>query len=372
MLHFEEFLRTAPKAELHVHLRGAMPAAFFAELITRYGPRQALSHAPQSHLDAFERCDNIRPFLASPQGKAPPGKAPQGKGIDTLFRYQSFDQFLATYLFTSYFVRDISDFRGLVASVRAFLEKQNIVYAEITVSVFEYLNQGIDLPDLLAVLDEASDAPGVRIQWIADLVRNLGPAKVLELLRDILRHRPASLAGITLGGSEHKFPPARFAALYRMAREQGLRLTVHAGEALGPASVRDAICVLQVDRIGHGVRAIEDPSLVSDLAEKQIPLEVCPTSNLWTGVYPSYEAHPLKALYEAGVQLSVNTDDPTFFSTTLAEEYGHAQRMGLDEQAVVSIMKNGFHHAFLPDADRRRYVEQFERHWETFQEAVPR
>ncbi len=362
MLHFDEFLRKAPKAELHVHLRGAMPAAFFAEQINKYGSKLALGNAPQRHLDAFGLCDNIRPFLASPQGNA----------IERLFRYQSFDQFLATYLFTSYFVRDISDFHGLVASVRTFLEKQNIVYAEITVSIFEYLNQGIDLLDLLTVLDEAAETPGVRIRWIADLVRNLGPPKVLELLGDTLRHRPTSLAGITLGGSEDKFPPAQFAALYQLAREQGLRLTVHAGEALGPASVRDAIRVLQVDRIGHGVRAIEDPSLVSDLAEKQIPLEVCPTSNLCTGVYSSYEAHPLKALYDAGVSLSVNTDDPTFFSTTLAEEYGHARRMGLDEQAVVSIMKNGFQHAFLPEADRRRYVEQLERHWQTFQGAAAR
>ena len=354
---FEEFLRDAPKAELHVHLRGAMPAEFFAELISKYGPRQALEHAPRRHLDAFNRCDNIRPFLASPNAER----------VQGLFRYHSFDQFLATYLFTSYFVRDIDDFRNLIAAVRGFLEKQNIVYAEITVSVFEYLNQGIALPDLLAVLDETANAPGIRVQWIADLIRNLGPAKVVELMRQILGKRPASLTGITLGGSEHQFPPAQFSALYRLAREQGLRLSVHAGEALGPASVWDAIRVLQVDRIGHGVRAIEDPNLVDYLANRQIPLEVCPTSNLRTGVFPSYEAHPLKALCEAGVQLSVNTDDPAFFSTTLAEEYGHALRMGLDEQALVSIMKNGFRHAFLPEADRCRYVEQLDRRWQAFQ-----
>lgn len=359
---FDDFLLRAPKAELHVHLRGAMPAEFFAGLISKCSPQQALGNAPQLHLDAFQRCDNIQPFLTSPKPETIPG----------LFHYHSFDQFLATYLFTSYFVRDISDFRGLVASVRASLEKQNIVYAEVTVSIFEYLNQGIGLTDLLAALDEAADAPGIRIQWIADLVRNLGPAKVVELLRDILRERPASLVAITLGGSEHKFPPAQFAALYRLAREHGLRLSVHAGEALGPASVWDAIQVLQVDRIGHGVRAIEDPSLVDYLADKRIPLEVCPTSNLRTGVFPTYEAHPLKALHDAGVPLTVNTDDPTFFSTTLAEEYRHACQMGLDEKAVLSIMKNGFQHAFLPEADRRRYCEQLERCWQTFDGTMPR
>ena len=360
MLRFEEFLRQAPKAELHVHLRGAMPAEFFGGLISKYGPRQALRNAPPRHLDAFQRCDNIQPFLASPKRER----------VHELFRYHSFDQFLATYLFTSYFVRDIVDFRDLIAAVRGSLEKQNIVYAEITVSVFEYLDQGIALKDLLAVLDEAAAGPGVRVQWIADLVRNLGPAKVVELLRDILQKRPTSLAGITLGGSEHKFPPAQFAALYRLASGHGLRLSVHAGEALGPASVWDAIRVLQVDRIGHGVRAIEDSSLVTYLAENQIPLEVCPTSNLRTGVFPSYEAHPLKALYDAGVPLSVNTDDPTFFVTTLTEEYRHAHQMGLDEHAVLSIMKNGFQQAFLPKADRVRYVERLEGHWQAFQGAT--
>ena len=116
---FDDFLRQAPKAELHVHLRGAMPAEFFAELINRYSPQQALENAPRRHLDAFQRCDNIQPFLTSPKPET----------VSALFRFHSFDQFLATYLFTSYFVRDISDFRGLIASVRAFLEKQNIVYA---------------------------------------------------------------------------------------------------------------------------------------------------------------------------------------------------------------------------------------------------
>ena len=361
LLRFEEFLRQAPKAELHVHLRGAVPPEFFAELTAKYSPRQALENAPRRHLDAFQRCDNIRSFLSSPKPET----------AAALFRFHSFEQFLATYLFTSYFVRDISDFRGLIAAVRAFLEKQNIVYAEITVSVFEYLNQGIGLTEVLAALDEAADAPGIRVQWIADLVRDLGPAKVAGLLRNILPKRPASLVGITLGGSEHKFPPAQFEALYRQAREHGLRLSVHAGEALGPASVRDAVRVLQADRIGHGVRAIEDPRLVDYLAENQIPLEVCPTSNLRTGVFPSYEAHPLKALYEAGVPLSVNTDDPAFFSTTLAEEYGHAWRMGIGEQGVVSIMKNGFQHAFLPEADRRRYAGQLERRWQAFQGTMP-
>jgi adenosine deaminase len=142
-----------------------------------------------------------------------------------------------------------------------------------------------------------------------------------------------------------------------LAREAGLRRTVHAGEGLGPESVWGAIRELEVERIGHGVRSIEDPALVRHLAENKIPLEVCPTSNLWTGIYPSYQAHPLKALHEAGVPLSINTDDPGFFGTSLSAEYEHASEMGLSEAAIREIMRNGFRHAFLPEGDAERLAD---------------
>ena len=164
---FRRFLESAPKAELHVHLRGAMPPEFFAGLLEKYTPAKALKDAPKRFLDAFQKCDNIRPFLHSPL------KAP----IQALFHYRSFDQFLATYLFTSYFCRDVTDFRNLIAAVRAELTRQNIIHAEITVSVFEYLNQGIAMEDLAEALDEGAGAPGVETLWIADLVRNIGPVK---------------------------------------------------------------------------------------------------------------------------------------------------------------------------------------------------
>ena len=297
---FRRFLEGAPKAELHVHLRGAMPPDFFAGLLEKYTPQQALKDAPARFLDSFRKYGNIRPFLRSPV------EAP----VHSLFHYHSFDQFLATYLFTSYFCRDVTDFRNLIAAVRAELAEQNIVYAEITVSVFEYLNQGIPMDDLTEALDEATQSPGVETVWIADLVRNIGPGKAQEILEALLRSRPRGLVGITLGGSEHQFPPAQFEQVYRTARDRGLRLSVHAGEALGPQSVWDALRILGAERIGHGIRSIEDPELVAHLAERRIPLEVCPTSNVRTGVCRNYSDHPLPSLHHAGVPLSLNTDDP--------------------------------------------------------------
>ena len=308
-----------------------MPRRLFAELLLQRPPEVALAKAPSRQLELFQQCDNIRPFL-----KFRPGLTNR---VDSLFRTHSFDQFLATYLFTAYFVPDISRFRDLVAAVLRDMESQNIVYAEITVSVVEYLHQGIALDELLASLDEAAEESQIQVQWIVDLVRNIGTEAALSLLGDILRIQPSSVVGITLGGSERLFPPAEFVEVYETARDHGLRLSVHAGEGLGPDSVWDALRLLKAERIGHGVRAIEDKRLVDYLSEHQIPLEVCPTSNLRTGVYPSYEAHPVKALHEAGVPITINTDDPTFFSTTLAEEFKHLSNMGISDQDLIELMK---------------------------------
>ena len=164
----------------------------------------------------------------------------------------------------------------------------------------------------------------------------------IEVLEDLLRCRPRGLVGITLGGSEHEFPPARFEQLYATAREHGLRLSVHAGEALGPQSVWDALRILGAERIGHGIRSIEDPELVAHLAEQGVPLEVCPTSNIRTGVCRDYPDHPLPSLLKAGVPVTLNTDDPTFFRTTLVDECLHARDMGISEADIIAISANGF------------------------------
>ena len=155
--------------------------------------------------------------------------------------------------------------------------------------------------------------------------------------------------------------------MYSKARDNGLRLTVHAGEAAGPRSVWDALQILGAERIGHGVRAIEDPSLVRYLADNKIPLEVSPTSNIRTGVYASYEAHPVKALFEAGVPVTINTDDPTFFRTTLVDEYAHVHAIGINENDIFEMIREGFVHAFLPKDEIDRYLRELEKEWKTLQ-----
>lgn len=346
--------QTLPKAELHVHLRGAMPVAVFADLLSRHAGDLA-RQLPARHRSLFERYDNIRPFLQP--------RAWSAAEVAPLFRFANFDQFLATFAFTSYAIGNADDFQQLVAGVLASFRAQRIVYAEITVSVREYVRRGIPLAELCAILDAAARAPGIRVQWIVDLVRDFGPEAGLTLLAEIIAQRCASIVGITLGGSEHRHPPADFAAVYDLARAHGLRLTVHAGEALGPASVWDALTVLGVERIGHGVRSVEDAALVRYLAERAVPLEVCPTSNLATGLYPSVASHPVLALHAAGVPLSLNSDDPTFFGTTLAEEYARVEAAGLPAAAVLTLLKNGFRHAFLPPAEIARFLGEVDAAW---------
>jgi adenosine deaminase len=179
-----------------------------------------------------------------------------------------------------------------------------------------------------------------------DTVRNLSVESGLNTIESLLAVRPKSWVGITIGGAEHHFPPVQFEPIYRRARVAGLRLSVHAGEAAGPESVWDAIRVLGAERIGHGVRSIEDPALVNYLAEHRIPLEIYPTGNIRTGVYASREQHPLKRLFDAGVPITLSTDDPTFFGVSLTDEYLFARERGLSDADLETIRQNAFDYAF--------------------------
>ena len=327
-----------PKAELHLHLRGAMPAAFFAELVVKRPPQQALADAPDHHLALFRTSPHLEHLV---QGLLSPPEA-----ADALFRFQTFPEFLTSYLLASYFFRDIEDFRRLIIAVRSTLAAQNIVYAEVTVSLIEYIRRGLKLRDMIEVMDDTASDGEVRLRWIVDLVRDVGPEAALALLKDCLVYKSASVCGITLGGSEHKVPAREFAEHYRLAQEHGLGLTAHAGEAMGPESVWDAVRSLGVNRIGHGVRSIEDPRLVEHLAENRIPLEICPTSNLKTGVYPTYAEHPVRKLYEAGIPISINTDDPSFFACTLNDEFQRLADLGFTEPELEQLVGNGLRQAF--------------------------
>ena len=355
MTSLKEILPKIPKAELHVHLKGAMPVEVFTDLLNRYVRQGVLESIPAQWVTRLQSYDNIRPFLS-----------PRHWSVDEvsqLFRYGSFDQFLATWFFTAYFFRDVSDFERLVTGVIERLRAQNVVYAEIAIAPRQYLRRGITLEDLVTCLEQGAACPVIQVQWIIGMARDDGVEKGLDLLGQVIELRIPSIVGITLGGSEHHYPPAQFAPVYDLARAHGLRRSVHAGEAAGPDSIWDAIRILGCERIGHGVRAIEDEALVRYIVEQDIGLEVCPTSNVCTGIYPSMAEHPVKALHDAGVPVTINTDDPTFFGTMLADEYAHVNALGVPVEGILQMIKNGFRYAFLPMEDVRKYLDDVEREW---------
>lgn len=338
MSEFAERLRAQPKAELHVHLVGAMPRDFFAEQLEKYSPQEAFSDALPRHFAFWQGHEHLENFL--PDGNGKPDAA-------DLFRFGNFPGFLASYFLSTFYLRDLDDLRRLVAAIRQGFARENIVSAEITISPTEHLyRKSISVDALAGFMDEVAEQPGAKIRWIVDTVRNLGVESGLRTIESLLAVRPKSWVGITIGGAEHDFPPAQFAPIYKRAKDAGLKLSVHAGEAAGPESVWDAIRVLGAERIGHGVRSIEDPNLVEYLAENRIPLEVCPTGNVRTGVYATPEEHPLKRLYDAGVPITLSTDDPTFFGVSLTDEYVFAAERGLSHKDLETIRQNGFAYAF--------------------------
>jgi len=352
MADFLKRLQKLPKAELHLHLRGAIPLPVLRRLMAKYGTSSVTARAPERLRQFWAGRPHLMPFL-TPSGW-------NDDDLHNLFAYDDFDDFLATYAFTGCFFREPEDLRELVIGVLSELRRQRIVYAELTCSVREYLLQGLTLEEVIDVLETVT-VSGVHHRWIIDCVRDFGPEAATELIEQIAALRPEKVVGLTIGGSEHRWPPELFQQAYQTAARLGWRRTVHAGEALGADSVRNAVDLLGAERIGHGIRATEDPRLVERLAELQIPLEISPTSNLYTGVVGFYHEHPLPQLHAAGVAINVNTDDPTFFHTNLAEELIHVLDMGLSEDEVLELVRNGFRHAFLQDTAKQAYLAELDR-----------
>jgi len=336
---FSDWIKETPKSELHIHLLGAMPKELCLSIVKGRPLKKILRNSLSKYFFVFKVLEKhfslfggIREFLVR-------------KDIKPLLNFKTFDQFLIAYLFLGYLIKNRQDLNRLIEGVIKNLEDQGITYAEITVSPIHYINQGISLKKLIKCMDRASNNSKIKIRWIIDLVRDLGPRATFKQLKKVTRLKSKSIIGITIGGSEHIYPAEKFSKTFQLAREKGLRLTIHAGEASGPESIWNALKI-GAERIGHGVRAIEDPKLVKHLAKNKIPLEICLTSNIKTKVYKSYKEHPVKQLYKAGVPITINTDDPLLFQTNLNKEYSHLKDLGFTKKEIQQIIQNGFKYAF--------------------------
>jgi adenosine deaminase len=328
----DEILRM-PKVQLHCHLEGTLHRERFRELALHHG------------VDIGNRAT---------------------VALEATYRFADFGEFLLLFRDVASVLREPADFGALAADFAADAVAQNVRYAEIFVSpsVWTWFHRGIDVEATFRAMRAAFDAAqarhGVEIALICDLTRNFGAERALETARLAVAMRPFGVIGVGLGGDEARWPPELFAEAFTFARENGLRTVAHAGEAAGAPSVRAAVEVLGAERIGHGVRAIEDPAVVALLAQRGIPLEICPTSNRLTGAAPAHLPHPMGALHAAGVCVTIDADDPALFGTTLVDEYREVERT-LGAEVLRRFGTNAIAASFAAPERKGRLYAEFER-----------
>ncbi len=329
-----EYIAAAPKTELHVHLEGAIQ------------PSTLLMLAGRHRVDL---------------------PAETEEELRNWYRFRDFHHFIEVYVAITKCLRTVEDFELIVYEFGADMARQNIRYAEVTFSPSTHLwINGVDQDVWFTGLTEGrrrvKESFDCEINWVFDVVRNDYPEKArFDYTTEVaIEGRNDGVVALGLGGLETGYPPAPFAPWFDRARAAGLHSAPHAGEHVGPASIWDAMKYLGAERIGHGVRAIEDPDLVSYLAEYRILLEVSPSSNICLGIYPDMASHPLKRLHESGVAVTVNSDDPPLFNTTLTDELNLlVDPCGFSRETIDEILLNGVRFSFLPEEKKRRMEADF-------------
>ena len=323
------FIQSLPKAEIHIHLEGAIQPRTMLELARRH-----------NKLDELPVTDVA--------------------GLQEWFTFTDFTHFLSIYLMIQDLLRTPDDFALMAYECGTDMAFQNILYREVTVTPYthlDYQDKGLTLDDVLGGLEagrqQARQDLGVEMRWVFDVPRNLSfsdregkvydPRPADRTLEYALAGQERGVVGFGLGGYEVGAPPQPFAHAFSEAKRAGLLCVPHAGETEGPSSVWGALNELQADRIGHGVRAIEDEALLAELKERQIPLEICPTSNICLHVYPDIDQHPLARLDQLGLLVTVNSDDPPLFNTNLNREYQLlADHFGYHPTDLVRLARNAY------------------------------
>ncbi len=292
---------THPKIELHIHVEGSVRPARLLEIARRNGVA-----LPVASVDELAE----------------------------LYRFRDFLHFIEVWTLTTSALRHEPDYREIVVDYAAEAAAQGAVYVEGILSPAEPVRRGGTWDEVFTGAcdgaQEARERFGVEVRLTADIPRGWTLEEAEDTARYCVKYRDRGFVGLGLGGSEAEYPPEPFARAFAIAREGGVGSVPHAGEVAGPASIRGCLDALGADRIRHGIRAIEDPGLVAELAERRIVLDVCPISNVRTGAVPTLAEHPLSRLVEAGVLCTLNTDDPAMFDTDLSREHAAAAAMGLD------------------------------------------
>ncbi|MBB1242063.1 adenosine deaminase [Streptomyces durbertensis] len=319
------FIAGLPKAELHVHHVGSASPRIVAELAARH----------------------------------PGAKVPDDPdALAEYFTFRDFAHFVEIYLSVVDLIRDAEDVRLLTYEVAREMAGQNIRYAELTVTPYSSTNRGIPDRAFVEAIEDARVAAekelGVVLRWCFDIPGEAGLPAAEETARIACELQPEGLVSFGLGGPEIGVPRPQFKPYFDRAIAAGLRSVPHAGETTGPETVWDALTSLRAERIGHGTSSTRDPRLLEHLAERRVPLEVCPTSNIATRAVTDLEQHPLKEMVAAGVLVTINSDDPPMFGTDLNTEYHIAARLlGLDAAGVAGLAKNAVEASFLDEVGKK-------------------
>ncbi|MFE0919807.1 MULTISPECIES: adenosine deaminase [Streptomyces] len=328
------FIAGLPKAELHVHHVGSASPRIVAELAARH-----------------------------PDSKVPTDP----EALADYFTFTDFAHFIDVYLSVVDLIRTPEDVRLLTYEVARDLARQQVRYAELTITPFSSTRRGIDERAFMEAIEDARKAAeaefGTVLRWCFDIPGEAGLESAEETARLATddRLRPEGLVSFGLGGPEIGVPRPQFKPYFDRAIAAGLHSVPHAGETTGPQTIWDALTELRAERIGHGTSAAQDPKLLAYLAEHRIPLEVCPTSNIATRAVRTIEEHPLARFVEAGVLVTINSDDPPMFGTDLDNEYAVAARLlGLDERGLAELAKNAVTASFLDEPGKARIAAEID------------
>jgi len=322
------FIRHLPKAELHLHLEGAVDPATLFELRQRHGEPSTLGET------------------------------------EALYRYADFQTFLMAFKEVSAHLRGPDDYEFVTYRLMQRLKQENVLHAEVYVAVGVCLYRKQDFAAIFEGL-ERGRARGARdfgtsLLWIFDSTRHFGAEAAQQVFELAVQYQDRHVIGVGIGGDEQKAPPELFRSVYGYAQDNGLHLTAHAGETAGPESIWGALN-LHAERIGHGLTASQDADLVEELAYRQIPVEICITSNLRTACCKSISDHPVKSYFDQGVMVTLNTDDPALFSTNLSREYQLAQEnFGFTDEHLRELARNSFEASFLPAEKKLELLSLFD------------
>jgi aminodeoxyfutalosine deaminase len=322
-------LRALPKAELHLHLEGSIEPATLLELRQRQG------------LEARTLAE-----------------------LEQLYNFANFAGFLAAFKDVTGYLRSPEDYELITYRLMERLKSERVLHAEVTVSVGVCLWRNQDFPAIFEGLERGRERGerdfGISLLWIFDAIRQFGAEKAQPVLDLAIQFRDRNVVAFGIGGDELKGPAEEFRELYALATDRGLHRTAHAGESAGPESVWGALNV-KAERIGHGLTAGEDPELIEELAQRQVPVEICVTSNLRTGCCSELSQHPVRRYFDEGLMLTLNSDDPAMFRTSLVGEYALVQQhFGFTDDHLRELARNSFEASFLPPEKKIELLNLFD------------